>query len=141
MNRRTLIVSGIAGFASGGVVFAAPIFHDWGELDATASITSVTDPLKINRVSGLQIAVSNHTTTALNPTFSIIREDLQTKIYWQRRHTKQVIQPRQTVNHWITAPTEEAAVPHASKFILGIQDIGSGHSLKLGPQTAGSLRC
>jgi hypothetical protein len=140
MNRRTLLVNGIAGIAGGIAVLSAPVFHEWGTLDATVSIINSSDPLGVKRVSGLQIEVTNTASRSFAPVFTSIREDLQTRFYWKREQGPQVLASSETAAYAIVAPSRGAAIPYSSRFLVGVQDPDSGHTVTVGPQQITSPR-
>lgn len=120
MNRRNFITRGLLAGTLGIGVASGIGANMARSLPASIDIVTMNDRLQVQRLSSMDIRIENEGSEPFSPMFSTIRQQLQTRFYWNQ--APQRVAPGESKIYRITAPNMGAAIPYEDTFLLAIED-------------------
>lgn len=123
LERRELLTKGLLAGAATLGVGGALVANTTGRLPVDVSVVNTADPLRIQRVSQLDVKLVNNGSQPVTPSFSVIREDRLTRFYWDiTTDGKQTISPGETKQYHLHATNPGMAIKYDETYVVIVEN-------------------
>lgn len=129
-QRRGLLV-GVSGVVAATTATAAVVLAKETELAAEIELNELSDPVAINRVTEINLTVTNDEDHPIRPQFHILHSEHQTHAYWTRERGPEALPANQEATYVISPPDPEFAIPFGAKANIAMNDESTEREVRL----------